>query len=65
MNQKIVKIEKILGTTPDGIWGKDDQTALNTLKGGSSKSNAPPPPTANRPGVVQQEAAPVDQTTYQ
>jgi hypothetical protein len=62
MNPKIVKIEKILGTTPDGVWGKDDQGALNKLKSGSSKSNQSPPPT--QPGVVRPEMQPMDQQTY-
>lgn len=49
-NPKIVKIEKILGAPPDGIWKDDDQKLLDLLTKPKTKVVAPPPPDVLTPG---------------
>lgn len=63
MNKKIKQIEKILGTTIDGVWGADDKKALSMLT--TAKKGGPPPPEAAPAPSVTPAAAPAEMQTYQ
>jgi hypothetical protein len=63
--KKIKQIEKIIGTTPDGVWGPDDKTAFKTVVGSGKQTAPPAQQQAPPPGVTPMQEAPEEMQTYQ